>query len=112
MLDLLKRGLQLPGALRNHFFKMLPIILDLLFEFALMQSEFEACHNCTLKKRFDEVVVRARSHRLYAHVHIIYASGDQERHIGMPASNFREKLHAANAGHAEIGDDRVKSLAL
>jgi hypothetical protein len=104
--------LHLSGAFHDHLFEMLTIVFDLLFEMPLMQGALKACQYGAFLKRLNKIVIRARTHCLHAYIHVIDARGHQERHIGIMAASFDQKLHAANSRHAKVGDDGIESLAL
>src|SRR5438445_996891 len=97
-LDLLESRLELLSAFRDHFFKVLAIVFDLLFKLALVKGAFEAGHDGTFPERFDKIVVRATAHRLHAYVHVIHTGGDQERHVRMAPPDFRQEFHALMPG--------------
>src|ERR1700758_4449761 len=91
---------------------MMAIMFDFLLEPALVQSVFEAGDDGGFAKRLDKIVVGAGAHGFDAHVHVVYASRDEERHVGMMMANFGEEFHAAQAWHLKVGDDGVERLAL
>jgi len=95
--------LQLPGALRDHFFKVLTVVFDLSFELPLVQCALEACQDGAFLERFNEIVVRTAPHRSHTHVDIIHTGGDQKRHMRMEAAYFGEQLHTTDARHVEVG---------
>jgi hypothetical protein len=111
-LDLLEGVTELAGALRHHFFEMLAVVFDLLFKMPLMKGALEAGNEDRFPERFDEIVVSATAHGLYAHIHVVHSRGDQEGHIRIGAPNVVEKFEAADAGHLEIGDYGIESLEL
>jgi hypothetical protein len=49
---------------------------------------------------------------LHAYFDVIHSSGDHERYMPIPPPSFGENLHAADAGHAKVGDDRIELVAL
>jgi hypothetical protein len=110
-LDLLEGALQLLRALRDHFFKMLPVVFDLLFEFPFVQRAFDACQDGAVMERFDEIVVRTAAHRVHADVHIIHARSDQKGQVGIAATRFGEEFHTTDAGHLKVGNDHVEPPA-
>jgi hypothetical protein len=112
MFNVLESGLQLSGALRDHLFEVLAIAFDLLLQFPPMEGPLKAGENYAFRKRLNEIIVGARAHRLHAYFDVIHASGDHERHMRVPAASFGENLHAADTGHAKVGDDRIEVLAL
>src|SRR6476646_7070991 len=57
-------------ALHNHFFEMLTVVLDLLFESPLVQGTLQAYTDGTFPKRFNEIVVRAAAHGLHADLQV------------------------------------------
>ena len=111
-LDLLEGALQLPGALRDHFFKALTVVFDLSFELPLVQCALEACQDRAFPQGFNEIVVRTAPHRSHTHVDIIHTSGDQKRHMRMESAYFGEELHTTDARHMEVGNDRIELLVL
>jgi len=84
----------------------------LLVELSPAQGALQACNNNGFQKRFDEVVVRAGTHGLYANFHVVDTGSKEEGYIRMPTASLSKKLHAANAGHTKIGDNSVEFLSL
>jgi hypothetical protein len=100
------------SAFYNHFFEMLAVVLDLLFELPLVESTLQTYKDVTFPKRFDEIIVRAAAHGLNADLQVVDAGGDQERHVGVGAANLGEQLQTADSRHLKVRDNSIESLAL
>jgi hypothetical protein len=111
-LKLLESLMQLSGSVGNHFFEMLAVVFDLLLQVSLVEGALKAGNDSTLDQRLDEIVVRAGTHGLDTHFHVIDPGRDQECHVRIAAANVCKKLQAANARHLEVGYDGVKVLAV
>src|ERR1700722_15938757 len=112
MLNLLESLSQLACALGNHFFEMLAVVFDLLFEISLMKGTFQAGEHSAFQKRFDEIVVRAGTHGLHSYFHVVHPSGDQECYVRMGAANVGQEFEPRDTGHLEIGNNGIEVLSL
>src|SRR5690348_4735186 len=111
-LDLQKSGMQLPGALFYHRFKMLAICFYLSFEPPLMQRTLQAGNNHAFQKRFCEIVVGAQAHRLHACFQVVYTCGHDESDVWMPPASLRQKFHPTDTRHAKVRNNGVELLTL
>ena len=108
----LQGGAQLVRALGNHFFQVLAVVFDFLLQPSFAQSVVEAGDDRAFAERLDKIVVGAGAHGFDTHVHVVNTSSDEERHVRMSVTNFREKFHATEARHLKVGNDGVERLAL
>src|SRR4029077_8378324 len=76
--DSLQSLAELLGTVDDHFFEMLPVVLHLLFELALIERAFQARENDIFEKRLDEIIVRAGTNRLNAYIDILHAGCDEK----------------------------------
>jgi hypothetical protein len=102
----------LHGAVGNHFFEVLAVAFDLLFEMTLMKGAFEAGKEGVFMKRFDKIVVGAGAHGVDTHIDVVHPRGDQERNVRIGTANMSKELEAADTGHLEIGNYGIESLSL
>src|SRR5271163_1891940 len=111
-LELLESLAKLASAIRDHFFEMMAVVFDLLLEILLVKGTLQAGNDGTLDKRFNEIVVRAGAHGLHTNFDVIHACSYHERQVGIAAANLGKKLQPTDAGHLEVGNDRIEALAL